>query len=515
MSDYGSLRRRTRDSGWQWMLIGLALGLGVALVACVGLYAFDAISFPALEDAVDSSDQAAVTIAPNETEIAMSVLGTMSAVNATQTADAAAQVASITDEPPITDVVVPTEEPADIEPQITVSPTTLPGASPTEQVSETVSEVPAVAEPTDDAQPEAVVETPAVTPPLGQPTPTIRYPGDGAAELAPELDAIKSEVIVVTGGSFLMGTTADEATGAMADCALYDKVCDNFDWVSDSTPTHQVTVDTFQMEVTEVTLQQYVTYLNWLGPNSHKSGCQGQPCALTTLEEPERSYIDFDGEAYSVRIPEFYSNHPVTFVTWWGAKDYCEAVGRRLPTEAEWERAARGPDNFIYPWGFEFDVTLANSSVPAAEGTEPVEAYPSGASPYGVLGMAGNVSEWVSDWYQSNYYSQSPAVNPTGPLSGTEKVHRGGSWDTIPLFLRTVHRLSADPVGPTAAIGFRCVEDMQTGVTPPNTSQNSSAAAAESSGETSSGAPTLPPAPTQAVLPTATRNVPTATLAPG
>lgn len=544
--DYGSLRRRTRDSSWQWMVIGLVLGLGLALVACVGLYAFDAISFPVLEDAADSDDQAPVTIAPNETEIAMRVIETQNAlqeaqasISQTETASVPEELASPTEaaaELPTSESVVadtPAAPPAADSTQAadlpgetledTPAPTSLPGAAndgATGDAAATEAGTSATVDGTTGQQDAAELaltqETPAPTPAIGGATPTIRFPGTGEQEIPAELDAIKSAMGTVTGGTFIMGTTIEEATGAMDDCALFDKVCDNLDWVQDSTPPHEVTVDSFQMELTEVTLTQFVTFLNWMGPNSHRAGCDGQPCALTTVEEPELSYIEFDGEQYSVRIPEFYSNHPATFVTWWGGKEYCESIGRRLPTEAEWERAARGQEGYIYPWGFEYDINLANSSVPAAEGTEPVESYPTGASPYGMLNMAGNVSEWVTDWYLSNYYGQSAAVNPTGPLSGTEKVHRGGSWDTIPLFLRTVHRLSADPVAPTAAIGFRCVEDLQT---------NDFSASAEASGannsapttgqDVPSGAPTLPPAPTQPAVPTTPPNQPTATLAPG
>jgi formylglycine-generating enzyme required for sulfatase activity len=202
-----------------------------------------------------------------------------------------------------------------------------------------------------------------------------------------------------------------------------------------------------------------VTFLNYLGPDSHLTGCDGSPCAATT-DEMESSYITFDGQTYTVTNP-LYANHPVTGITWWGARAYCTAIGRRLPTEAEWERAARGPQGFTYPWGFEFDAERANSSQSDLGGTVPVNSYPASASVYGVFNLAGNVQEWVFDWYAADYYTQqatNPVANPTGPRGGDEKVLRGGSWDTGPLFLRSVHRRSERTSTPSPAIGFRCVE---------------------------------------------------------
>jgi len=155
------------------------------------------------------------------------------------------------------------------------------------------------------------------------------------------------------------------------------------------------------------------------------------------------------------------------------------------------------------------------TSIVEQAGTVPVTSYPSGVSPYGVFNMAGNVSEWVYDWYQPDYYTQqlnAPEPNPKGPIAGTEKVHRGGSWDTIPLFLRSVHRMSQPPGDPTAAIGFRCVADVT-----PTLPVAPSAPTTSGGAGTTGGAPTLPAAPTQAPLPTSTTvpSGPTPTLAPG
>jgi sulfatase modifying factor 1 len=513
-NDYGSLRRRTRDSGWQWLLVGVILGMGFATVVCVGGYAFGVITFSVLESDTETPD---VQVEPNQTDVANL------ATRVQQTMDAQQAPVAETAESPAGEETEPgtaAEETALETPEITATPSPLPEsadstpedvaalpAETAEGVESAAPESPATGEgEAGEGQPEAAlaVDTPVVgTPPVGQPTQTISFGGEPIIPTA--LDAIKTDMVPVTGGTFMMGTTTEEASQAVDECALYDATCP-LEWVSDSTPAHQVTVDSFQIEAYEVSVAQYVAFLNWLGPNSHKNQCQGQPCAMTT-DEAESSYIAFDGTTYSVRNPEFYSDHPITWVTWWGAEQYCNALNRRLPTEAEWERAARGPQNYVYPWGFEFDAAKANSSRPAAEGTEIVTSYPNGASPYGVFNMAGNVSEWVADWYQFDYYSQAAGPNPQGPISGTEKVLRGGSWDTVPLLLRAVHRQSADPTQPTASTGFRCVSSGSAAAAP---APALDAGAGTGDDTLPSGAPTLAPAATQAEP-----AGPTATLDPG
>jgi formylglycine-generating enzyme required for sulfatase activity len=277
----------------------------------------------------------------------------------------------------------------------------------------------------------------------------------------------------------------------------------------DSYPAHAVTLDTFDIETTEVTIQQYVAFLNTLGPSSHRNGCFNQKCIDTTSEN-DASQIIFDGLNYDVSAPIF-NDFPAFSVTWFGARAYCEAIGRRLPTEAEWERAARGINNFIYPWGDNWDVTLArtNRPDPTDVGARPVGSYPAGLSGFGALDMAGNVAEWVFDYYQANYYSQPAAtgLNPTGPPSGTDRVIRGGSWDTPPFFARTVHRQNQRPDETFLWLGFRCAEEfdpnpnVQNALTNPSTlgSLTGQTPAAEPTREQIDAAPTLPPPPTSVV----------------
>jgi formylglycine-generating enzyme required for sulfatase activity len=263
-------------------------------------------------------------------------------------------------------------------------------------------------------------------------------------------------------GQFEMGTTAEEIVAAVRQCVEDEGGNCTLEMGADSVPPHTVSVDAFEIEMYEVTYRQYVTFLNALGPGSHLNGCDGFAC-VQTVRENENSIIFFDAnENYVVSGPA--STQPVAGVTWYGANAYCRSIGRRLPTEAEWEYAARGNTGNIYPWGMTWDPAFARTSIsPDADvvGPFPVGGFFVGASPFGVQDMAGNVAEWVSDWYDAEYYNSPDAIrdNPTGPASGDEKVIRGGSWDAKPFFARSVHRQSLPPTETGLWVGFRCVDD--------------------------------------------------------
>ncbi len=240
---------------------------------------------------------------------------------------------------------------------------------------------------------------------------------DATACVAPALDPTQ---VKLPAGRFVMGSTA----GA-----------------KDEQPVHEVELGAMRLDRYEVTNRRYAA--------CEKNGDCTPPSLLSS--HLRKSYY---------RDPEF-ADYPVVFVSWQQADAFCHHAGGRLPTEAEWERAAKGaaPSTRVYPWGNEApDCSKANLGGPGScvGDTDRVGRRTAGASPFGAMDMAGNVWEWTADWYDPSYYAQSPRRSPSGPDEGRLKVMRGGCWMSGADSLRVSCRKPELPASWAPNVGFRC-----------------------------------------------------------
>ena len=233
---------------------------------------------------------------------------------------------------------------------------------------------------------------------------------------------------LIPAGEFLMGTSISNRDGGR-----------------DEYPERRIFLDAFYMDSLEVTNGRYLEFVKATG---HRLPEHPRDKTLTLWQGPT--------------VPAAFKDHPVVNVDWHDAAAYCAWAGRRLPTEAEWERAARGTTGRRFPWGdAEPTRTLANylNQWRNGAGLEPVGSHPQGASPEGVQDLQGNVWEWVADWYDPSYYEKGPTRNPKGPDEGTRKVIRGSGWESEAPLLRSAHRLNSDPKNRNHSLGFRCAID--------------------------------------------------------
>ena len=244
------------------------------------------------------------------------------------------------------------------------------------------------------------------------------FPVQTPQAFAVEKDSV--QMVKIPAGKFLMGSKSGEGR-------------------EDERPQRQVFLDEFSIDIEEVTNERYLNFI-------HSTG----------RKEPPNPYGDNllsqQGEVSSM---------PVVQVTWYDAVDYCRWAGKRLPTEAEWEKTARGENGFVYPWGSESPHTRPVNFEREWEGTKtllPVRSTTGTSSPYGVHDLAGNAREWVRDWYGSDYFKTASQTNPQGPDSGILKVIKGGSWHSFKADVRAASRGKGGFALKTDGIGFRCAK---------------------------------------------------------
>ena len=239
-------------------------------------------------------------------------------------------------------------------------------------------------------------------PPGGESTHVVSGPG-----------SVRHEMVLVPAGEFPMGSNTDQ---------------------DDEKPVHWVHLDDFTIDRYEVTNRKYLDF----------------------VKTTNRPYTSEGYSGVAGRNPLIGPSQPVMGVSWYDAYAYCQWAGLRLPTEAEWEKAARGTDARLYPWGDQEPDTVRANCDSRLDSTTAVGSFPEGSSPYGALDMAGNLWEWVQDGYDPEYYTRSPYENPTGPIRATKAVFRGGSWLTPPDMLRSSNRNSDTPTRKSRDVGFRC-----------------------------------------------------------
>jgi len=237
-----------------------------------------------------------------------------------------------------------------------------------------------------------------------------------------------STMVLVPEGKFIMGRDAPN---------------------TDEVPAHEVYLESFYIDTFEVTNEMFAMFLDM-------QGIEDGPEARRLFEPSDQSVMFRAGRWAPAAGLE---KHPMVCITWKGAQMFADWTGMALPTEAQWEKAARGADGRLYPWGNKFTPDLCNCKQSGILHTTPVNKYEAGISPYGCWDMAGNVWEWCYDWYNAQYYAGSPAKEPLGPPSGEMKVLRSGGWGADASSMHCSARYYAPPeIHIDTLGGFRCVK---------------------------------------------------------
>ena len=275
--------------------------------------------------------------------------------------------------------------------------------------------------------------------------------------------------VFIPAGIFLMGTTPEQAEKAVSFCMKHQENCRK-SWFTHEMPQREVYLDEYFIDKTEVTFEQFFVFIK-----QNNNLCRNAPCFKDLGNE--NVIRKKNGKWFLI---EDYRDSPVTDIAWEGANAYCKWVGKRLPTEAEWEKAARGTDGRVFPWGNDWAQGKANfcdrncpqdwatknekqdwDDLPNDDQSKSamVRAFENGQSPYGVYQMAGNAWEWVSDTYSPDAYTTLTATNPHMMKKGATHVLRGGGWNALPFLLRSAARYRDAPGMAVGARGFRCAKD--------------------------------------------------------
>ncbi len=251
----------------------------------------------------------------------------------------------------------------------------------------------------------------------------------------------KIPMVLVAGGYFMRGRRSSRSDKKSSD----KKNTGGENKKNDSAPSRRIYLDTFHIDKFEVTNAAYGRFVAATGHSPPGLKGSGHPWGGS-----------WDRFAWSDRRPPPGAGDiPVTLITWFDAESYCIWAGKRLPSEAEWEKAARGAGSRVYPWGDAASPGAANFGG-RNKGPLPGGSYPIDRSPYGVMDMAGNVAEWVNDYYHHAYFGRSPGRNPRGPERGSRRVVRGGYWSQAADKIRADRRWNGNPAESHGGVGFRC-----------------------------------------------------------
>ena len=320
--------------------------------------------------------------------------------------------------------VTPKSESPQTPPPPSAAPLPVPPAAPKQHAQEGDVKPPVKVPPA--APSEGTKESgPPATPPPAKPPAKATHPANGSTPpKAASMPQPPAEIVGKDGAPMVLIPAGEFTMGS-------DKGDD------DEQPIHKVFLDSFYIDKYEVTNGRFAKFVEAI------------------QSEPPWGFADKE-------TPVVRPDQPVRWVNWMDAIGYCLWVGKRLPSEAEWEKAARGPDGRAYPWGND-PPTPAHAVFGLKEGSDTVSAIGNrdkGRSPYGVHDLAGNLYEWTTDWYDEQFYSKNPAINPKGPSEGTAKVQRGGSYINNPYRLRSSFRTKGDPTEHDPNVGFRCAQDV-------------------------------------------------------